>query len=85
MKSRKHAMDPPLYVIPSSDLTIMVYTKEKAVGFQFQAPYDGSNVFVAFPGQIIRELIEDLEKLLRVRPEIEDWDLPSPSSAKKSH
>ncbi len=85
MEPRKHAMDPPLYVIPSSDLAIMVYTKEKAVGFQFQAPYDGSNVFVAFPGQIIRLLIEDLEKLLRVKPEIEGWNLPSPSYAKKAH
>ncbi len=85
MQTRKYAMDPPLYVIPASDFAVVVYTKEEAVGFQFQAPNDGSNVFVAFPGQIIRELIEDLEKLLRVKPEIEGWNLPSPSSAKKAH
>ena len=85
MQGRKYAMDPPLYVIPASDFMVMVYKKEQAVGFQFQAPNDGSNVFVAIPGQFIRLLIDDLKKLIDVMPEIEEWELPSPSYAKKAH
>ncbi len=80
MKPRKYAMEPPEYVIPASAFAIVVYTKERAVGFQYQNP-NGTNVFVAVPGQCLSWLIDDMEELIGRMPEIEEWELPSVSYA----
>ena len=49
LKPRKYAMEPPEFVVPASAFGLVVYTKEQAVGFQFQG-MNGGNVFVAVPG-----------------------------------
>ena len=77
MKPRKDPMEPPDFVVPASAFGLVVYTKERAVGFQFQEPNGGSNVFVTVPGQSIRWLIDDMEKLLGIMPEVEEWGISS--------
>ena len=76
MNPRKDPMDPPDFVIPAAAFGLVVYTEEQAVGFQYLDP-DGGNVFVAVPGQSIRWLIDDMEKLIDRMPEVEEWGVPS--------
>ena len=75
MKPRKDPMDPPDFIIPAASFSLVVYTEEQTLGFQFQGK-DGGNIFVAVPGKSIRWLIDDMEELVREMPEVEKWGIP---------
>jgi len=61
MKPQKYAMEPPEYVIPASAFGIVVYTKERAVGFQYvpKPPLSVGRSFRALPRR---------PQMLQIRP-----------------
>ncbi len=68
-------MEPPKYVVLTSEFAITSFMDKRAVGFQY-LDADGNNVFLAIPGKILRLIIDDLETLIEKIPGVEEWDVP---------
>ena len=70
-----HGLQPPDFVISTSELGVVVYPDKRAVGIQFVDP-GGAQVFVAIPGQIIPLLAKSLSDLATNNPDVLEWSPP---------
>lgn len=66
----------PAYVIPSTEIGIVIYREKEAVGLQFVDP-NGEQIFVSLPGKILPHLGQSIVDACSNNPELLGW-LPSP-------
>lgn len=63
---------PPSYVIPTTEIGVVVYPDREAVGIQFVDP-DGNQVLVTVPGGVLAALGRELQDLPVRMPAVLQW------------
>ncbi len=71
----------PRYVIPTSQISAVVYAEKKAIGIQFVDP-EGGHIFITIPGAMVPALAASLTKAAKDNPDASAWP-PAPYSSSR--
>ena len=62
----------PDYILPTSEIGVVLYLEKTAVGLQFVDP-SGAQIFVSLPGSVLPHLAQAISDLVNKTPDVLSW------------